>query len=433
MTKPSLDNPFRFGQILHEAGSYCPRPEMEATVAATARASGRLVVGGPRRMGKSSLVVRGLQEAKEFYVHVDAIALSSADEFTRRFTEAYDRALVSHRSGVRGKTAGLLDGIKSAVKSLQLSLQLAHVGASVSVERPTPGGGLADVLKVIEKHSRSERVTIFIDEVQDIMTMKKEEADKVVGALRSQMQLQGHTAFIFSGSNAAAMTQLFEDPRGPFYGSAVPLRVGPIPPKQFLDWITTKFAEGGRTLPWEIGPLLFEVAGNKPNDVQRLCSALWDVSRSGEKLGVDHLKKALVTIMSSVGESAANLMREVRPSQRKALIALAHIGSNLSELTLRRLGFRGEGDFARQLAPFLERSTPVLETSENRIIFSNPFHRAWIASRSDLAVQVPESLRRAHFPAVLLTSAPPVTSNEDGYIPESHRQPMHRRRPRVRV
>ena len=92
-------NPFRYGCIV--AGeNYCPRRELQRQLKELIASGQNVVVQGPRRMGKTSLVgetVRSIRGMRMIYV--DLFCVRTAAEFCRRVVDA---ALKCGRAGVFG-------------------------------------------------------------------------------------------------------------------------------------------------------------------------------------------------------------------------------------------------------------------------------------------------------------------------------------------
>ena len=89
------------------------------------------------------------------------------------------------------------------------------------------------------------------------------------------------------------MDEIFTHHDSPFFKSAIPLTVEPLPYEEFSEFLKKKFATGQRKIDDEVLEKVFEIANEIPGDIQQLCEALWEVSSEKEIISLDKLKNAL--------------------------------------------------------------------------------------------------------------------------------------------
>ena len=128
--------------------------------------------------------------------------------------------------------------------------------------------------------------------------MNLEDSHEALALLRSKIQFQSGIPYIFIGSIRHKMDEIFSNSDSPFFKSAIPLTVEPLPYGEFSEFLKKKFAMGQREIGEEVLGNVFEIANNIPGDIQQLCEALWEVSSEKEIIGPDKLKKALELIFA---------------------------------------------------------------------------------------------------------------------------------------
>ncbi len=95
------------------------------------------------------------------------------------------------------------------------------------------------------------------------------------------------------------MDEVFTHRDSPFFKSAIPLTVEPLPYEEFSEFLKKKFAMGQRKIDEEVLEKVFEIANEIPVDIQQLCEeALWEVSSEKGIISLDKLKNALELIFA---------------------------------------------------------------------------------------------------------------------------------------
>lgn len=235
---------------------------------------------------------------------------------------------------------------------------------------------LESVLDPIGREGKRSPIVVVFDEFQSLMQLKESEA--IIATLRGVIQLQPEVTYFYLGSMRNEMDELFNNPNQPFFKSATPVHVGPIPRRAFSKYLLEKFATGGRTL--EDGTLteVYELANDVTGDVQQLCSEMWSCSSQNEELGRDTVKAALNRIHQNENESNSRIIDLLTPGQVRVLLGIATMGGKhptskefLSGSRLRQ---------ASSVAKALKRLTRegILYRDQEGYHFFSPFFRTWL-------------------------------------------------------
>src|ERR671939_575115 len=164
--------PFRFGEIV--AGAYFADREAELQLLARDIEQGQnVVLISPRRFGKTSLILRVIEQVRQAGVLVAYVDLL--------------RAPSKERLG-------------------------APPRGCLREAPPTIGG------------ERNRRVALVLDEFQEIMDLDPH----LPALMRGVFQTQGEVAHVFLGSRQHLLRRVFTDRGQPLYRLAPPMTLGPI-------------------------------------------------------------------------------------------------------------------------------------------------------------------------------------------------------------
>ena len=174
----------------------------------------------PRKYGKTSLLRRVLRDAERdegmVPVLVDLYGVLSLADVAVRVERAYAGQL-------KGRVRARIDEFLQST-GLGLSLSAMGIGARLQLDpRADPLPALHALLDLpLRLEGEGRRALVVLDEFQDLAKVREMDA-----VLRSHIQFHGEVAsYVFSGSEAGLMAQLFEAPHAPLYGQAAPLRLG---------------------------------------------------------------------------------------------------------------------------------------------------------------------------------------------------------------
>lgn len=162
-----------------------------------------IVVSGPRRLGKTSLLQKLAEEAREQGVLaklVDVEGIDRADEFISALEQAFpDETLNGYLQSAEQKASALLNRIRHVKFSLP-----GGVGSEVEIQAK-PDAGWVDRALHLQARLAGVPVLIFIDEfsvcLEKLIAKDAADAEKFLGWLRAwRMSSSVVCRFVFSGS-----------------------------------------------------------------------------------------------------------------------------------------------------------------------------------------------------------------------------------------
>ena len=364
--------PFKYGKVVL-GNDFCGREVLVEQIREFIISGQNVLVNGDRRMGKTSLVLESARRAKYRVLYADFMLVRSTEDIISRILR-----------GIFG-----LDKSKSWYhRAFEM---LVHMRPTVSPDpitglptmsfdftpRQAAPESLSEILKLVQKISEDRTVVVF-DEFQGILNLDK--YDDVFSAMRGEIQHHGNIPYIFSGSNRQHIDKIFTDEDSPFFKSAIPITIGPIPFEEFYAFLSRRFAQGKRKITTDIMQKIFEIAQDIPGDIQQFCLSIWEVTDEGAVIDEDTLKEALTLIFARENESYVSKYLALTKNQVKCTRALAKLGGKQvysKEFVLEA----GITQSSIQSAVKVLIDMNILFESGNDLKFLNPFFRAWVVQQ----------------------------------------------------
>jgi hypothetical protein len=216
---------------------------------------------------------------------------------------------------------------------------------------------------------------VVLDEFQDILQLG--EAREALSLMRGKIQFQKDIPYVFAGSIRNKMDEIFTHPDSPFFKSAIPISVDPLPYAEFSEFLKKKFAVGKRRINDDVLKKVFEIAHDIPGDIQQLCEALWTVTSRNSAISLESLKDALELIFAREQKSYDNDMGLLTDFQIRCLLTIAREGGNkvFSVSFMRSAGLNNPSSVRRAIRRMI--TLNILFERNNEYRFVNPFFRAW--------------------------------------------------------
>ena len=323
----------------------------------------------PRKYGKTSLLRRVLRDAERdegmVPVLVDLYGVLSLADVAVRVERAYAGQL-------KGRIRARIDEFLQST-GLGLSLSAMGIGARLQLDpRADPLPALHALLDLpLRLEGEGRRALVVLDEFQDLAKVREMDA-----VLRSHIQFHGEVAsYVFSGSEAGLMAQLFEAPHAPLYGQAAPLRLGRLAAPDLAAYVADRFRGTDREVGDALGPLL-EVADGHPQRAMLLAHHLWEAVPPGEAATHASWQRAYAAALAQLDpELDAHWQRLTTVEQKTLRAVVVGGGSPYRTAVLERL------DLQKASAQQALRNLSVrgeVERDERRYRLVDPLFGVWI-------------------------------------------------------
>jgi len=377
-------NPFRIDGVVTPPHFTNRAAEIARIRDALGSPPAKLLVYGPRRMGKTSTILVASMAAERDGVHVvraDLSTASSTADVTNRLLAAAVRSVgrtwkdlaslfverLQISVGLRPDPATGL-----AIPTLDASLR----GRDAGTQRDTLGNTL-DMLDALAAE-RNVRLGIILDEFQEIHRLEGEAAE---WHLRGVMERHAHLTYLLAGSRTALIHRMVSDPGRALYKLLDVLHLGPMEDDHLARWIDERMADSGKPLRG-LGARCLEVAGPRTRDVVQLARSVWRAWTEGEE--VDSLVEAAFRdVIAEEDVIARTLWEGLTPHQQDVLRAVAGAQAGLtSRETLERFSLPSSGTVSNTAQALVAEDLLVKVDSTPGYDFESPFFRGWVVTRT---------------------------------------------------
>lgn len=204
-----------------------------------------VVLSAPRRLGKSSVayeVLRRLREDEDCYTAaVDLSTVSTVRDLAERLIAV---SIANVAPGVRTALT-VWHGLGKLIRMPEVRAKMHDLDLSFSLrpgEELRPDVLLDEALSLPERLASRDgrRFVMLLDEFQSATAIG---GPTLLAKMRGAFQVQQHTAFLFLGSQAGTMAQIFGRSSQPFFRFATLLELPPVPDEAWRTYIRRRLAE----------------------------------------------------------------------------------------------------------------------------------------------------------------------------------------------
>ena len=211
------------------------------TILQELRGKQNLLLPGPRRTGKTSVILDGLERlSKEGYItaYIDISRVNTKKELA----ELIEQEVVAYKNK---KLKKLLQATKTTIKELlkikEFKFAYRNFEFLLSLREPNINEDqlLDQAFDFIDEYAgklKKEIVCAF-DEFGEVSTID----NNLIKKLRSKFQLQKHAVYIFSGSQESVLENIFSNPKEPFFGFAKQITLPKIDISIFSKYLHQQF------------------------------------------------------------------------------------------------------------------------------------------------------------------------------------------------
>ena len=287
-----------------------------------ARAGRSVLLVGPRRFGKTSLLRRVRADAETYdrmpVVIVDLYELASMTDLVMRLERAWAEHM-PHR---------LRRAVGNAFTGAQVGLNIYGTGFTMKLaDRPNtdPLPALHTLLGLPKKIHSGGRVVMVFDEFQSIAAIPGAEA-----LIRTYVQdQQGEAAYIFAGSQPSMLAHIFEDRDRPFYGQAQRFPLQRIPVEVLAEAVLDQFENTSRDATGALGQVI-EFSEGHPQRAMLLAHLLWHRVTPDNPATEDTARLVIADAVNRVSSEIVAVFDGLTTVEAKVVRAVAEFGTPLS-------------------------------------------------------------------------------------------------------
>lgn len=360
-----MENPFIYGSVV--TGEYFVDREDEIRELKASLISGQhILLISPRKMGKSSLIEETFRR-----INGSAIALR-IDMWKTPNIDAFAKEIVNQLiSSSYTSTEKLLHDLGDIFKRIRPRVYVQADRVGVEFDLADKKMLLEEAMELPERIAakKGKRVIIAFDEFQEISRFDGLETEKF---LRSVIQTQKSTAYVFSGSEQSMLSLMFGDATRPFYRFARVMKLEPIKESLLIEFINSRFKKGGKVIDAEAAKWVTAFSEGIPSYVQQICHEVWNLNSI---VDMNVIKKAMDNVLRTMDSGFRTIWEYISSNeQRMLLIGLSkeEAAKIYSNEFIKKYNLKSPGH-VRKAVKLLEKARLV---ENNRI--SDLFFREWL-------------------------------------------------------
>lgn len=315
-------NPFIVtGKIAPEY--FCDRVAESARLIKSVTNGNNLVIISPRRMGKTGLIQFCYDKpeiVKEYYTFfIDILHTSSLREFTYLLgREIYETLLPRSRrmanlfiqtlKSISGKF-----GFDPVSNFPVFSIELGDI------ERPEYT--LEEIFSYL--NSADKRCIVAIDEFQQIAKYPERNIEAL---LRTHIQQQANSNFIFAGSERHIIQEMFSSAARPFYHSADVLELKAIDSGIYTPFVVNHFEKCRRRIDAVNVEKVYRLFKGHTYYLQKTFNEAFADTPEGSECGIDTIRRVIDEMIASNDTIFREILSNIPEKQKALLYAIARDG-----------------------------------------------------------------------------------------------------------
>ncbi len=316
-----MKNPFKYGSRVTGA-AFFDRERILRDILGVVDGGNNVVLYGPRRYGKSSLVGEAMTRLRSkgwTCVELNMMDVASLEDFVSQYAKAIYReaspvvGAIRHVAGLFRRVSpkiGISDDGRPELK-FEISSRKAGVDA------------LRDVLELPAKLCPAGKTLIVLDEFQEVESLGL--GMQFERTMRSVVEKQPDVAYVFLGSKTHMLERMFASPSRPFYNSAQKFLLGRPPVDESCGFVVARFKSIGITISEALAAEIVRLAGNVPYYVQAISSWVYNAVVGGKSRVVrtSDVKDAFQSLYATELILVESIFASRPESQRLLMRALA--------------------------------------------------------------------------------------------------------------
>jgi AAA+ ATPase superfamily predicted ATPase len=297
---------------------FCDRKKELAALQNYLRNGVNTTLVSPRRMGKTGLIHRTLENCKSGFgcVYVDIMPTRSIEDFNRVLSEAIFRQF-PEKTSIGKKFLTFLRGFRPLISYDMLTGQ-PQIEISYQMETQKPQT-LKSILQFLNQQDK--KIIVAIDEFQQITTYPEKNMEAV---LRSEIQFLNNVSFIFCGSKRSVMYDMFSNVKRPFYQSTSFVNLGKIDKKEYTKFIYKHFNNNNIEIERDCIDFILEWTKAYTFYTQYICNKIF--SYGDATITLEIAKRACRETLNEQATTFNQLRQLLTSAQWNYLIAIAKEG-----------------------------------------------------------------------------------------------------------
>lgn len=376
-----MENPFLFGNVVK--GDYFTNREEELKTLTLDLSSGQnVLLFSPRRYGKTSLIIRVLDELKAkglVCVYVDFFRAASLQALGKVYADALTRAAASK---IEEAVQFIRNHFPTVIPRITVKGQDSpEFELDFDVPQRDMDKWLDEIYDMPQHiaQRKKKRLVVVLDEFQEAANLG--EPGTVERSLRAKIQHHDRVSYVFMGSKRHLLDELFADKNKPLYRIAKSMPLGKITKEKLASFIKSRFQYVTMNIDSACIDHILEVSGCHPYYTQQLCHEAYNMVVPDKKVTEAHIVKALKQCIAAQSYAYTTLWDGLAGKQRELVVALSKLpGSNVySKAFIDRFNL-GSASSVQTAIDALEKKG-IIDRENGGFVLSDIFFTQWVKKK----------------------------------------------------
>lgn len=316
------ENPFIVvGRIKPE--NFCDRVEESRRLIRCVTNGGNMVLMSPRRVGKTQLIdfCFNKPQIRDHYttIFIDILKTTTLNELIYELGKAVFNTLAPRGQKMIKIMATTMSSLTAKVGFDPLT-GLPTFGISIGDIRD-PVFTLEEIFKTLE--AAGQRCIIAIDEFQQIRNYPEKNIEAL---LRTYIQRQEKTRFIFAGSERHLLEEMFLEPARPFYNSADTMMMDVIEEGKYADFVRHHFEANDKHVADEAVSYVYHTFGGNTYYNQKTFREAFAITANGSTCTQETAEYVIGQMTDDNDRRYSEILARLSLPQKELLYAIATEG-----------------------------------------------------------------------------------------------------------
>ncbi|MDD4554668.1 MAG: ATP-binding protein [Bacteroidales bacterium] len=370
-----IDNPFSYGKTVDGPFFYGRETELEE-IKLSMRNATNLIIYSPRRIGKSSLVLKALKDLEHEghpVVYIDFFKVSSREKLIELYAREVVRPMKGWEKGLQW-IQGLIRGIQPVMGLDQTGLPELRL----SVDPSQTARAFEDIINLPVRSAREKCWIVVFDEFQEIEKLNGASFEK---ELRATIQHHRNVSYVFLGSQRHLLLNMFSRKERAFYNFGKLYRLQKPAEEASVQFLHARFKAGGFRVSDELVRNILDHTRNIPYYLQYLSAEIWEYARLSASEPEAIFRQALERLLINQNDYFQGIRAQFTPFQMKLLSAVALHGYGTYESEFLQK-YRLYPTSSVQKAYKRLTDLDILEKQNNQFGITDPFFALWLKQES---------------------------------------------------
>ena len=356
---------------------FCDRKKETEDLLDTLQNGRNITLTSPRRLGKTGLIKHVYhlirqEDPKASVIYIDLYSTESLHDFTQAFASAVLGQLDSNPVKAMKKIVNLF-------KSFRPNLTVDQVTGQPKIGLDIALGTETSTLEQVFKYLKQSGKTCYIafDEFQQVACYPEKNVEAL---LRTYIQDLHNAHFIFSGSRAHMLGEMFLSPKRPFYQSTSEITIGVIDEHAYYEFAESFFSAQGRSLPPEVFHYVYDLYEGYTWYIQLILNRLY--AKVSRPIDMDLAQESIREILQENEFYYQHLLQVYPRGQVKLIKAIAKekkVKEPLSGAFISRYGLTATSSVKSALSRMLDEE--IIYRAPDGYMVYDRFFGQWLDAR----------------------------------------------------